>query len=351
MVYPQLISMRSKAEKTVELLNSKLPIHLNAEDVEHNPGFVTLLKSLSKCIYKSGAAATTQKDLEQAESELRREKGKWLEQRVLLGELQELLLDNQLEKRADAQFYEAVGEMVTLAEIGDYLQCNPDPSIDVTLLGLTQQDIDSCNQHKQAINYFVLYYDHKESIQQKLIPELETRLRKRCEKLVCYHDNCTKVHDEQSESREMAFTKASQLPSLIEAEQLKLEEMKQSVYDVRDSIDRQIKLYTRSLMESLETLETIITRYKLMQLDLMSNMYYSDTVEALNKIRKELEHTGIKTEEETIKTKQILKVYEGIGTEFEQLVEDYAKLKFDIDSNRWAVRTMKKSTQNDDSAG
>jgi len=54
------------------------------------------------------------------------------------------------------QFYEAVGEMVTLAEIGDYLQCNPDPSIDVTLLGLTQQDIDSCNQHKQAINYFVL---------------------------------------------------------------------------------------------------------------------------------------------------------------------------------------------------
>lgn len=64
-----------------------------------------------------------------------------------------------------------------------------------------------------------------------------------------------------------------------------------------------------------------------------------------------MEHTGIKTEEETIKTKQILKVYEGIGTEFEQLVEDYAKLKFDIDSNRWAVRTMKKSTQNDDSAG
>jgi len=48
-----------------------------------------------------------------------------------------------------------------------------------------------------------------------------------------------------AESREMAFTKASQLPSLIEAEQLKLEEMKQSVYDVRDSIDRQIKLYTQ----------------------------------------------------------------------------------------------------------
>lgn len=51
-------------------------------------------------------------------------------------------------------------------------------------------------------------------------------------------------------------------------------------------------------------------------------------------------------------TKQTLKVYEGISGEFEQLVEEYARVKSEIDSNRWAIRNMtKKSPEKDDGAG
>ena len=48
------------------------------------------------------------------------------------------------------QFYKTARECLALAEIGDCLQCSPDPRSDATLLGVTQEDINRHHPHKKV---------------------------------------------------------------------------------------------------------------------------------------------------------------------------------------------------------
>lgn len=48
------------------------------------------------------------------------------------------------------QFFKTVDEMLTYAEIGDYIHCSPDPSSDVTLFGLTDEKLDRLNPYKKV---------------------------------------------------------------------------------------------------------------------------------------------------------------------------------------------------------
>jgi hypothetical protein len=54
------------------------------------------------------------------------------------------------------QFYTMVGEMLSHAEIGEYLDCNPVPGTDVTLLGLSLDKLDKTNPHK-SVKMFSLF--------------------------------------------------------------------------------------------------------------------------------------------------------------------------------------------------
>ena len=48
------------------------------------------------------------------------------------------------------QFYKTARECLALAEIGDCLQCSPDPRSEATLLGVTQEDINRHHPHKKV---------------------------------------------------------------------------------------------------------------------------------------------------------------------------------------------------------
>jgi hypothetical protein len=41
-----------------------------------------------------------------------------------------------------------VAEMLAYAEVGEYLDCDPEPGSNLTLLGLTQDKLDRINSHK-----------------------------------------------------------------------------------------------------------------------------------------------------------------------------------------------------------
>ena len=115
------------------------------------------------------------------------------------------------------QFYQEVRKCLTAVEIGDYLECSTDPTSETTLFGLTKQDLDKRNPHKRVclcilactslfiivsckhstvpvqmtfirsssfIYAVVCLVQHLQSIQQKVIPEIESRLWRNCETLV-----------------------------------------------------------------------------------------------------------------------------------------------------------------------
>ena len=57
------------------------------------------------------------------------------------------------------QFYKAVQNMLTYAEIGHYVNCDPDVGGERTLLGLTTEDLSRRNPYKHVILSFLPDFD------------------------------------------------------------------------------------------------------------------------------------------------------------------------------------------------
>ncbi|XP_060567322.1 HAUS augmin-like complex subunit 4, partial [Ruditapes philippinarum] len=248
-----------------EKLNSQFPhINLSTDDAEKYPDFCTLLTKLSSFIQTDDVSIQTNKDLKQAEEVLRHEKHSWLLNHILYLEVQELLLDYELKSQdvslssRDQQFHKILQQCLTQAEIGDYLDFSPDPCSKATTLGLTKQELYDQNPYKK----------HLQSLQQALIPEIEERLRKKCETLVVAHD----PQNSSMESTKLTFAKSSQLPAIVENDKLHLEEEKRRLKEDFVKKDKQFAAYyqvflliffPRNFLDSLGLLETLISKYKL----------------------------------------------------------------------------------------
>ncbi|WAR12239.1 HAUS4-like protein [Mya arenaria] len=118
-------------------------LNVKLADVEKYPDFSTLLNNLGQY----------------AEEVLRHARHSWLLNHILYLEVQELLLDYEIRSldtslsSRDQQFHKLLQQCLTQAEIGDYLEFSPDPSAKVTALGLTREELQRQNPHKQtAIN-------------------------------------------------------------------------------------------------------------------------------------------------------------------------------------------------------
>jgi len=51
------------------------------------------------------------------------------------------------------QFYSAVGDQLTQAEIIDYIDCNPEPGSDVKLFGLTAEKLERFHPKKLVMGF------------------------------------------------------------------------------------------------------------------------------------------------------------------------------------------------------
>lgn len=348
----------SAANKTAEKLNEALPVQLTARDVHQNPEFVKLLSSLTQHLNNEGITVQVQKDYQQAQEEIRHAKHTWLLQNVLYQELKELLLDYELKGQEvamssdDKQFHSILQECLTLAEVEDYLDCNPDPGSEVTLLGLSKDYLYHQNPYKKNLPY----------LQQKLIPEIEDRLRKNCENLVDFYEPQNEAGNSQ-----LTFAKSSQLPAMVETDRHKLEEEKKLLKKERQNKDRQFSLYYQTLLDSLELIEQLISRHKLqnqaehdtvttewlvarcdglclkirlMELQILCDTYTKETVKALSKVREHLDVAMKEKRKEYTHATEALKSYESVGMGFDDLVEQYKILKEEIENKQWALNEL-----------
>ena len=350
----------ASSSETAARLNSQLPLKLTTRDVELHPEFSKLLYSLSSYMSPHGTSAMAEKELKDAEDVLKHEKSNWIQQHILHSELTEMLMEQQLNvgsstPSSSGQFYKAVGDCLTYAEIGDYLKCHPDPTSGSTLLGLSEDDIKLANPSRK----------HSSSLQQKLIPELEQRLRKKGETLVNFHDTTGNI-----ESGKFAFAKTSQLPALLEAEKQEMETEQADLNRDKEQREKQFWQYYQTLMDSLGVLEHLIKKYRLqsqsesdtitaewltarcdamclkiktLEYQLLCDTYYDETVRALTTIKNQLDLRIHETQKDLRQVGQSLQAYEAVGTSFDSLVEDYTKLRDEIDNKKWGLRELKHS--------
>lgn len=344
-------------------VNEMLPLELTDEDLQQNPEFSKLLSLLAQNISSDGTSNQLEKDLQQAEEELKHEKHSWLMQKTLYREVEELLMDYEIKSQEcslsseDKQFQTALQECLTMAEIGDYLDCNPEPGSNATLLGLTKEEIQRQNP----------YHKHLPYLQQKLLPDIEERLRIKCERLVTYHDP-----GNGTESNRLAFAKASQLPAVIDSECHQLKQMKSKLEKEKYIKDKQFWLYYQTLLDSLSLLEKLICQYRLQnqtendtittewlvskcdglclkirltELQILCETYTAETCKALTQVKKYLKSKYTETESEYSNVTQALKAYESVGMGFDSLVNEYSRLKNEVENKQWALSEFQQSLE------
>ena len=82
--------------------------------------------------------------------------------------------------------------------------------------------------------------------------------------------------------------------------------------------------------------------FRCLELEILSSTYSGSTLSALKKIRTHLDESiaDIRTGIQRIRAN--LGQYESVGSEFEIVVKEFAKLRADIAGKRWALKELKK---------
>lgn len=355
------------AQETADKLNNSLPVHLTASNVQQNPEFAKFLTSLTRHLTESGISVTVHKDMVQARDTLREQKLKYLQVLTLYTELKELLTEYDMKKQEvhpssiTQQLYEALKVSLAQAEALDYLDYHPEGGEQsATLLGLKPEHLLSGEHQKKSIH---------QSFQQNIIPELESRLKSKCEMLASFHKPA-----KQAESEQLSFAKATQLPAFLENEkQLLDQEIKQLHYN-RMLRDKQFRQLYEVLMQSLQTLEKLITDHRLqsqgkydrvtaewlaakceamclkvrvLQNQMIRDTYTPESTEALKRIRAYLKNAEEESSAELHRLTQTLLAYESVGMGFDGLVQQYTTLMAEIDNKKWALSELRQNQDND----
>lgn len=352
--------------KGKEVAKNGLPVLVCQSDLEKYPEFKKLLETLTKYIGEDGTTREVQKDFTDVLDSLRQEKLRYLQMKVIYEELKDVLLDHEISKTDHAsdkhtdQLYKAMKDALTAAEVVDHLDCNPEVSgSDVTLLGLKSEQLKESDAHKMVL-------------QQGLIPDLEKRLKAKCEDLTYYHhDDTAKMQDTDPK---LAFAKATQLPAMLEAEKLCLEEETKLLRQDKILKSTQFVQYYQTLVHSLEVLEKLITHHKMdwqkkydeitsdwlavkcqamclkirvLQNQLICDTYTPHAVAALKQIRQDLQAKENETKKELHQVMQALHGYKSVGMGFENLVRHYGDLLAEVDNKKWALTELRHSETQD----
>lgn len=349
------------SQETADKLNSSLPINLTTSHVQQYPDFVKLLSSLTSHVTDSGMSFSVHKDMKQAEDCLRQQKLKYLQLLALYSELKEMLIDYDIKKQEihpgsnTAQLFEALKESLAQAEALDYLDFHPEGGErSVSLLGLKAEHIISqC---------------HKKSLHQGIIPELESRLKSKCETVANFYK------PEKQNDSQLLFAKATQLPALLENEKQTVDQEIKQLHHNRMLRDKQFRQLFEVLMQSLRTLESLIADHKLqsqvkhdrvtaewltakcdamclkvrvLQNQMIKDTYTPEAVAALKRIKAYLKDAEEQSAAELHRLSQMLIAYESVGMGFDALVQQYAALMAEIDNKKWALSELRQ-TQDDD---
>lgn len=351
------------AQETADKLNNSLPIHLTASNVQQNPEFVKLLMSLIRHLTDSGMSVAVHKDMLQAEDALREQKLKYLQIWTLYSELKDLLIEYDVKKQdvhpssATLQLYEALKVSLAQAEALDYIDFHPEGGEQsATLLGLKAEQLLAGEHQRKSLH---------QSFQQSIIPELETRLRSKCETLASFHKPT-----KQAENEQLSFAKATQLPAFLENEKQLLDQEKKQLHHNHMLRDKQFTQLYEVLMQSLQILQKLMADHQLqsqakhdrvmaewlaakcdamclkvrvLQNQMIRDTYTPEAIQALKRIKASLKDAEEESTAEFHRLTQTLLAYESVGMGFDSLVQQYTTLMAEIDNKKWALSELRQN--------
>lgn len=326
---------------------------ITEDDVKNMPGFASLLLALSKRIQPNGMSMKIQKEVDEAEEFLRREKHEWLQQKILLTESREVVTEGEMKAldeelcESDKQFYEEFNKCLTIGEILPFMY--PSSETDVSVLGLTPEDLQ--RRHKF------------ESLAPRIRKEVENQMRKKCISISQFYVPGGKTNNEKLDT-----AKACQLPALVEShihqveqEELRLEQMKkqckllkqethqylkQSLEVLTKICEKKLKLQNDVKNVSCHYLQVynkiLHSKLALCNTDMLCDTYTEETIPALQAIRKHLDDQFSRSKEEYKQMTQALQEYEKLGPDFTAVVDKYRKLEEKIESLQWSVARLQK---------
>lgn len=351
----------SMASRTVQYVNGRLPmLQLEEEDLEKNPQFSKLLLELCQILEPSGESTTLSRELEEVQRELRLQRKVWLRSEVLHRLIQEMLLDLQVRKQEgkttveENKFLDGLQQCLLVTQCSGLLPSNNDAG-SIALLGLEKQDL---------LNLLPSNTDSL-WIRERLHKQLEEALRKKCFTFLSFHQPET---DEESEVLRAA--KALRLASTLEDEKRRLQTEEEKHQEIGALLERQQEMYPHVLLRCLSLLRqaasdlrlqaqseidcknaeyleaksnALFLKLRVEELQVLTDTYSPEKVDVHKYIRSSLE-AAVKTEKnELAASKQILSSYEFLGTKFEELVQEYTRLKDKIKDNRWAIQELSKT--------
>ncbi|KAG5834692.1 hypothetical protein ANANG_G00264270 [Anguilla anguilla] len=330
---------------------------LTEEDLAQNPLFCRLLASLSQHVDHTGLSLPLRKDLEKAEQELRVQRLGWLRSESLLQLLREMAQEHCVRKHHssttadDDKFYETLEQCLLVAQCVRQL----DPSSTVgqdqpQLLGLSAQHVLGLMPPEQDVR----------CMKRRLLVELEKRLKEKCWALLSYHQP-----DCENESEGLKSLKLSRLPETLENESKRAEGLREKHKESAALLQRQTHRYLSELLGCVQILQSVILDHRLKaqkeldvkkveyldakcqiiirkirveMLEIQLATYTPETIAAHRKIRDVLDGELSAARAEKQSADSVLSSFQILGQEFEALVEEYSRLRHEIDNKRWALQ-------------
>uniref|UniRef100_A0A8C5MH53 HAUS augmin like complex subunit 4 n=2 Tax=Leptobrachium leishanense TaxID=445787 RepID=A0A8C5MH53_9ANUR len=349
--------------RTVHYVSNRLSmITLDEEEIQKNTQFSKLLLEVSQMLEPGGASVSIHKALEQAQRELRLQRKVWFRSEIIHRLIQEMLVDFQVRKHdgclsaEESKFYDWLKQCMLVSECSRMLSGNSVSSSDsVSLLGLQKQDLihglPSDSNVLQMRDLFQRY--------------LEESLKKKCFTFLSFHQPET---DEESDV--VCAAKILRLASTLEDEKRRLENEKEKQLELGVTMGKQQEMYPQVLLRCLSLMQeaasdlrlkaqaeidrinseyleakgtALFLKLRMEELQVLADTYSPEKLEVHRKIRESLE-TAVKTKKQELATsQQILSSYEFLGPEFEELVQEYTRLKDKIKDNRWMLQELSKT--------
>ncbi|XP_075685046.1 HAUS augmin-like complex subunit 4 [Rhinoderma darwinii] len=349
------------SSRSLQYVNGCLPmLQLEEEDLEGNPQFSKLLLELCQILEPSGASARLCQELEEAQRELRLQRKVWLRSEVIHRLIQEILIDLQVKKQQgtitdeEHKFHDGLQQCLLVSECSHLLTSNSEPG-SVPLLGLETQDL-----HGLLPSHMDVLW-----IRERWHKQLEEALRKKCFTFLSFHQPET---DEEGEVLRAA--KALRLANTLEDEKRRLKNEQEKHQEMGALLEKHQEMYPAVLLRCLSLLRqaasdlrlqaqsdidrmnaeyleaktnALFLKLRMEELQVLTDTYTPEKVKVHRYIRSTLEAAVKSQKTELSASSQILASYEFLGTKFEELVQEYTRLRDKIKDNCWAIQELSKT--------
>ncbi|XP_077445100.1 HAUS augmin-like complex subunit 4 [Stigmatopora argus] len=334
---------------------------MTEEDLRQNPQFCRLLGSLSHHVDKTGLTTSVEKHLEKAKKNLQRQRRFWLQSEGLHRGLQEMIQDHIVRKSHvpvpsnENMFYETMERCLLVAKCAKLLDpSNTTEKDQPPILGL----------NPTQVMEFMPSENNIEKMKEWLPGALEEHLKKKCFSFLSYYEP---EWDNQSEP--LKLSKFFHLSAKLEEDQKMAKALEESTLEKKVFIQRVTQKYLSMMIKCVQILQSFILENHLKiqanldrkSLDylegkcelvlqkikdeiaaIMLETYTPDMICAHKEIRKHLELELNAYREEKQSSEFKLSSLEILGKEFRTMVEEYGKLREEIDLKNWAIKELTK---------